>query len=144
MKTTDPPIIISQSFSETRKDLWAALTEVEHMREWFFAEIPDFKAEVGFMTNFDLSNESRTFPHYWKVLAVEPEQSILVQWHFEGYPGMSTVEFSIEGNGKNHTVTVTAMAREDFDDRIPEFKRESAEGGWKYFMNDRLKAYFSD
>jgi hypothetical protein len=33
------------------------------------------------------------------------------------------------------------VAREDFMDGIPEFKRESGLAGWEYFLNKSLKDY---
>jgi len=68
-----------------------------------FEVIPDFKAEVGFATQFDISNEQRLFPHIWKVVKVIPNKKIVVHWTFGGYPGSSNVHFDIiSENDKKH------------------------------------------
>jgi len=38
-------------------------------------------------------------------------------------------------------LTLTTQITEDFDDSIPEFKRESCIGGWNYFLKERLFNY---
>ena len=141
MKAIDKPIIITVDINASRINIWSALTELNLMRQWFFDNIPDFKAKVGFQTTFDIHNEGRLFRHEWKVLEVQPEQSITTQWTFEGYEGVSHVTFSIDGIGPSHAVTVKAWAVEDHDTSIPEFRRESGVGGWTFFMNERLKGF---
>ena len=139
MKKQDPPIVITQTMRASRHKIWAALTEVEHMRQWFFEQIPAFVAEVGFETVFDVKAETRVFPHHWKVIEVIPQKSITTQWQYGGYEGICTVTFRIEGEGPTHDVTVEAKVIEDFDSSIPEFRRESAIGGWTYFIKQQLK-----
>ncbi|MBT8195138.1 MAG: SRPBCC domain-containing protein [Bacteroidia bacterium] len=144
MKTTDPPIITEQEFNKSIDEVWNAITDVEQMREWFFENIPAFEPVVGFETLFDVKSEVRTFPHAWKVTAVSPQKSITVNWKFNGYQGDSNVTFDLSEISGKTKITVTAKVTEDFDETIPEFKRESAVEGWKYFINNRLKIYLDE
>lgn len=141
MLTTDPPIIVEQELTAPTSEIWSALTDLKEMHQWYFDILPDFKAEVGFETNFDLSHEGRLFPHVWKVVEVVPEKKLVVRWTFTGYPGSSDVSFEIFPQGDNNMVRLTAKAIEDHDQSIPEFRRESGVGGWEYFIKDRLKKY---
>lgn len=52
MKTTDEQVIVEHNFNTTIEQLWDTITKPEKMRQWFFDNIPDFKAEVGFETQF--------------------------------------------------------------------------------------------
>jgi len=63
MKTSEPPVIVSQNFSQSLETVWNAITDVALMRQWFFDNIPDFKAEVGFQTKFNVKALSRDFLH---------------------------------------------------------------------------------
>lgn len=144
MKISEPPIITVQEFNQSIADVWSALTDIKHMRNWFFENIPAFEPVVGFETLFDVKSEERTFPHAWKVTEVIPQKSIIVNWKYIGYQGDSNVTFSLDENNNKTTLTVSAKVTEDFDDKIPEFKRESGEEGWKYFINNRLKMYMND
>jgi hypothetical protein len=48
---------------------------------------------------------------------------------------------SLDKLGNLTKLTLTARVVEDFDDSIPEFKRESCVAGWNYFIKERLSDY---
>jgi len=141
MLKSEPPIVVEQPLSASVEVIWAALTEPDQMRQWFFEVMPDFKAEVGFETKFDLSNEGRDFPHIWKVVEVVPNEKLVVNWTFGGYEGSSNVHFEIVPAEEANVVRLTTEVLEDFLQDIPEFKRESGVGGWEYFINGQLKTF---
>lgn len=141
MKKTDPPVVVSQYLEISSEELWNALTKPDEMRLWFFDNMPDFKAEVDFQTQFPVQSEERIFTHLWKVVKVEPERLLIVNWKYTEYPGDANVHFIIEKTNTGCQLTVKTEVLEDFQDDIPEFKRESCLGGWKYFINDSLVNY---
>jgi len=53
------------------------------------------------------------------------------------------VIFELTGIGNKTKLTVTNIVTQDFDDSIPEFKRESCIGGWNYFIKERLVQFLS-
>ncbi len=139
MKTSESPIIISQIFDNSAKSLWKVLTERDEMIQWFFENIPDFEPKVGFETSFIVENECRIFRHCWKIIEVDTYKKISYNWKYEGYAGDSNVTFELEElDGKTH-LTLTHEVIEDFPADIPEFRRESCQGGWEYFINERLR-----
>lgn len=143
MKKTDPPVVVTHMFPVDASILWAALTDAAQLRQWFFDNIPEFTAVVGFKTHFDVSTGERTFPHLWEVIAVEPNRLLTHRWEYGGYDGVCTIDFLLEPNHGKTRLTVTATVLEDFDDQIPEFKRESCVGGWQYFIQESLAKYLS-
>ena len=46
MKSNEEPIVVEDEFDNSLETVWAAITELEHMREWYFENIPCFKPEV--------------------------------------------------------------------------------------------------
>lgn len=138
MKKNDPPIVVEQEFSISSKQLWTYLTEPKFMKQWFFEQMKDFKAEKGFTTDFVVSHEDRVFPHIWKVVDVKDRELLSVEWTYEGYIGRSEVRFIVEGNEKASKIRVETLIHEDFPQDVPEFKRESCQAGWKYFIQERL------
>ena len=94
MKKGDPPIIVEQSFAVSAEAVWRAITDVDQMRQWYFENIPDFRAEVGFETRFEIRNEGRVFLHQWKVTEVVSLRKIEYDWTYAGYSGefLSTFE----------------------------------------------------
>jgi uncharacterized protein YndB with AHSA1/START domain len=135
------PVVVNESFSISRKKLWDIITQPHHMTKWFFENIPNFMAEVGFETAFDVKSDTRVFPHQWKITEVIPHQKIVYDWHYEGYDGRSIVSFELEDDGLNTQLVVTHINTQPYDESIPEFKQESCNQGWNYFIKDRLKSY---
>jgi len=141
MKATDPPVVVEQTFSAPIDKVWRALTDPDWMRQWYFDNIPGFKAEPGFETRFLVSNEGRDFPHVWKVTAAEPGRKLAYDWSYDGYEGDAFVVFELSPQGSTTALKLTMTVRESFPDEIPEFRRESCIAGWNYFLKDRLRAF---
>ena len=141
MKKGDPPVVVEQILNAPVPVVWRAISEVDQMTQWYFENIPEFKAEVGFSTRFDVENEGRVFPHLWTVTEVVSQRKLVYDWRFDGYEGDSYVVFELSDQGDRTKVTVSAHVRESFQDGIPEFTRENCTGGWKYFIQQRLKEY---
>lgn len=138
MKTTGQPIVVQIQLNVPPKEIWKAITYKDQMIQWFFENIPDFKAEVGFTTRFNVQTENHIFPHLWKITMVIPEQKIVYDWRYENFVGAAKVTFEITPNQGQRKLTVTSTVIEDFEDNIAEFERNSCLAGWKYFIEDRL------
>jgi|GEM_PF-153803 len=134
------PIAVSNQINCSVEKAWSALTELNEMHKWYFEQLPAFKAELGFATEFVIHNEDRTFTHQWKVTDVKPNKSISYTWKYAEYKGISRAIFVITPREQGVEVSVTCTGLETFPDDIPEFRDESCRNGWKYFMN-RLKEY---
>mgnify|MGYP006294161757 CR=1 FL=1 len=144
MKSTDPPIVKEQSFSTSVDELWKAISELEQMKQWFFDNIPSFKAEVGFSTSFVVENQGRVFLHRWMITEVVPLKKIAYNWRYEGYPGDAAVIFELqEDQGQTH-LRVKHIVLEDYPPDIPEFARKNCDEGWTYFIQKRLKQYLTE
>ncbi|NND62671.1 MAG: SRPBCC domain-containing protein [Flavobacteriaceae bacterium] len=141
MKATEPPVIVEESFECSSEVLWEALTNPDKMKEWYFDNIPDFRPEIGFETRFPVHVEDRTYTHIWNISEVIPEKKLVHSWRFEEHPGDAFVSFEIFSEANGSKLKLTNTVTEDFPDDIPEFRRESCEEGWKYFIKQRLKEY---
>jgi uncharacterized protein YndB with AHSA1/START domain len=144
MKTSEPPVIVLQHFSQPLETVWKAITEVSQMRQWFFENIPNFKAEIGFQTAFDVQATTRVFTHQWTIKGVLPLQKIIYNWKYKDFTGDSFVTFELQEKEDGTLLTVTTAVIEDFPDDIPEFTRESCLQGWTYFIKERLVHYMED
>ncbi|MEH0154048.1 SRPBCC domain-containing protein [Limibacter armeniacum] len=143
MKDEAQPITVKQTFKAPIKTVWKAITEVEQMRLWFFEDIKAFEPEVGFETQFDVAVEDKVFPHLWKIMEVVPEQKITYNWKYKGFKGDSWVTFELSEFDSGTQVLLTHIGMESFPQEIPEFSRESCQGGWEYFIQQQLKAYLN-
>lgn len=144
MKTTDEPIVVQQSYPVDQATLWNAISQVEHLQQWFFEQITDFKPEVGHETRFDVTTEEGVrFPHVWQVTESDSPERLRMKWFYEGYDGVADVCFEIlsSNNDSSSELRVTAIAVEDFSQDVPEFLRESAVAGWNFLVKESLKDY---
>ncbi|NNK83795.1 MAG: SRPBCC domain-containing protein [Flavobacteriaceae bacterium] len=143
MKVTDEPVIVTQLFKCSKERLWKAITEYDKMLKWFFEEIPDFKAEVDFITSFNVKAPSQDFYHLWEIIEVIPFKKIVYNWKYKDFKGDSNVTFNLLEKGHSTLLILTTEILEDFNDSIPEFTRDSCENGWKYFVQERLVSYLN-
>ena len=141
MKKAEAPVIVEDSFNASIEKVWKAITDLNEMKLWYFDNIDSFKAKVGGKSRFAVQSEGRTFTHIWEVTEVTVPNLITYNWKYEEYPGDSFVSFELfEQEGRTKLV-LTATVVEDFDDSILEFKRESCQKGWEYFICFRLVEY---
>ena len=123
------PIVVEQTFNTTIKIVWSAITEIDQMRQWFFNNIEDFKAEIGFKTQFNVTSEKRNFLHLWTITEVEPFKKIVYNWKYKEYSGNSFVYFELFEEKNKTKLKVTSIVTEAFPKNIPEFEPESCRAG---------------
>lgn len=136
-------ISVEQSLECSPEEAWEALTNPAYMREWFFEQMPDFEAKVGFTTRFDVQGESLVFDHNWEVIEVIEGESITVSWKYPPHTGEGIVKYEIAPQGSGTLARVTSSGIESFPQDVPEFRPESCRAGWEYFFQGRLAAYIN-
>lgn len=141
MNNGEKPVIVEQSFNLSVAELWKVITELNHMTKWFFENIQDFRAEVGFETQFNVNSGERNFMHLWKITEVVPFEKIVYSWQYEGYEGESFVSFETFISEAGSCLRLSHQVIKSFPQSIPEFQRESCQEGWEYFICKRLKSY---
>jgi uncharacterized protein YndB with AHSA1/START domain len=143
MRKDEEPIVVEQIYDASIEAVWNALTQIDQMQQWYFENIPSFKPEVGFETQFNVRSQDRDFLHMWKVTEVVPLKMIKYNWKFEGYPGDSFVVFELSKQNNMTKLRLTHEVQESFPDDIPEFKRESGVAGWTFFIKQSLKEFLA-
>ena len=141
MKEDNNPIVVEELFNQPVNKVWKTITDVSEMRHWFFDNIPDFNAEVGFYIEFNVSSGERNFGHQWKITEVEPLKKIVYDWSYAEYTGKGIVVFELFENKNQTKLRVTSYNMDSFPKDIPEFKRESCTAGWNYFIKQNLKDF---
>ena len=140
MSEVSQPVVVAQTCEATCEQVWEALTSREQMVQWYFEDIPAFEPEVGFSTEFVVQSEDRVFTHLWKVTESNPGRTVAYDWSYREWEGNAKVTFDLEPTETGCCVTLTCEGVETFTADIPEFKRESCEGGWQYFLG-QLKTF---
>lgn len=135
------PIIVQQAVSASTERCWLAITDPDEMREWYFAEIREFDPKPGFVAEFTVTADGRDFVHLWEVTEVVTGRQLSHGWHYRGVVGDGSVTWEIAPDPDGALVTLTCRGIETFPADDPMFTREACEDGWRYFVNERLKAY---
>jgi len=135
------PIVVEQDFDAPIEALWFAITDRDQMVQWYFAEIGAFVPEVGFETEFSVPVEGDDIVHRWAVIDVVPLQRLTHTWRFDGIPGDGAVTWEISERGSGSALRLTNTGLETFPQDNPLFTREACEGGWRYFIGQRLKGF---
>lgn len=130
-------IVIQQDFPISRSILWAYLTEIKHMQQWFFAELDDFEAILGFQTAFTFKYEGKIFTHQWDIRALVPNEKLVLGWQYAEYPGDSTACFELKDTGQGCQLLLTATIIAPFPE-IKEFSQDSMKAGWTGLVSERL------
>ena len=134
-------VIITQTFETSVVKVWNAITDLNEMKLWYFGNIDVFRAESGCKSRFEVQSGERVFTHLWEVIEVDARKRLVVNWKYAEYPGDSVVVFELKEKANETELTLTMKVLEDFPDDIPEFKRESCQAGWEFFIQQRLKSY---
>jgi uncharacterized protein YndB with AHSA1/START domain len=130
------PVIIERSLNAPVETVWKAITDVDHMRQWYFATLDSFKPEVGFETQFNVRHNEKDYLHIWKITEVVPGKKITCNWKLGGKPGDSFVTFELFAEGNKTKLKLTHKGLETF---IPESNPDLARGnfvqGWTHFSS---------
>jgi uncharacterized protein YndB with AHSA1/START domain len=131
-------VVIERTLQAPVAKVWQALTDINELRQWlpFF---PDFKAEVGFATEFDLGPDAgHQYHHHVKVLEVIDGQKLSYTWDYGGMSDGSSVTFELFAEGETTKLVLTAdFIRIPGD--VPHFLQDASKG-WNYTA-DSLKKF---
>jgi uncharacterized protein YndB with AHSA1/START domain len=131
MRTTNEPaeaVIIERTFNAPVARVWAALTDVEEMRKWYF-DLKEFKPEVGFEFEFVVEHEGDRYHHLCRVTEAIPQKKIAYTWRYKDEPGDSLVSFELFPEGNKTRLKLTHEGLETFP-KTPTYARNRFEAGW--------------
>lgn len=128
------PVVIEKELNASAEEVWAALTEYDQMKQWYF-DLPGFKAEKGYEFEFLAGDDQKKFKHLCKVTAAVPQKKLAYTWRYEGYPGDSEVSFDLTPSGDKTKLIITHTGIETIAPGNKDFDKENFRGGWTHFGN---------
>jgi len=132
-------VVVEQTLDAPVARVWAALTDVGQMRQWYF-DLKEFKPEIGFEFEFVVEHEGNIYHHLCKVTEVIPEKKIAYTWRYKGEPGDSLVSFELFDEGDKTRVKLTHTGIETFP-KTPAYARKNFEAGWTAIIGTELKQF---
>ncbi len=125
------PLVVERELAAPADVVWQALTDLAHLRRWYFPQLSAFAARVGFETAFTVTHAGRDFVHRWRVTAVVPFQRLAYAWSYAGYPGDSVVTFYLTPTAAGTRLTVVHRGLASFQpERHPELAAANFRAGW--------------
>jgi uncharacterized protein YndB with AHSA1/START domain len=140
-QTHDPAeaVIMERILNAPVGRVWAALTEVDQMREWYF-DLKEFIPRVGFEFEFVVEHEGNRYHHLCRITEVIPERKISYTWRYQGDPGNSLVMFELFPDGNKTRLKLTHTGIETFP-KTPAYARKNFETGWNVLIGSELKQF---
>ncbi|MGS2739370.1 SRPBCC family protein [Sinomicrobium sp. M5D2P17] len=131
------PLIIERIFNAPIEKVWKALTDKDHMKQWYF-DLEEFSLEVGFEFSFMAGKDEKKYLHLCKITEVIENKKIAYTWRYKGYAGNSQVIFELFPEGDRTKLRLTHEGLETFPESNPDLSRENFNYGWTYFIGTAL------
>ena len=132
-------VILERTFDAPVERVWAALTDVDQMREWYF-DLKEFKPQVGFEFEFIVEHEGTSYHHLCRVTDVVSQKKIAYTWRYKGEPGDSLVTLELFPEGNKTRLKLTHSGIETFP-KTPAYARKNFEAGWSAIVGTELKKF---
>lgn len=135
------PIIIERNFTASVVKIWQALTSRHEMAKWYF-NLKEFKPEVGFEFSFTGGpSPERQYLHICVITEVEYCKKLVYSWRYDGYEGISYVNFELFREGDTTRLKLTHTGLETFPQNNPDFAKNNFVTGWTDIIARSLKEY---
>ena len=134
------PIIIEKVYNASIEKVWAALTDNDLMKQWYF-NLVAFKPEVGFEFQFSGGPDGRTYLHLCKVTEVIAEKKITYSWRYDGYEGNSFVTFELFPEDGKTKLKLTHAGLHTFPASNPDLAKHNFVAGWTHIIGTSLKEF---
>lgn len=137
------PFTIERIFNAPVSDVWAALTQKDLMKEWYF-DLAEFKPEVGFKFEFTGGpTPERQYLHVCEILEVIPEKKLKHSWSYDGYEGNSILTFELFAEGDKTKLVLTHEGLETFPASNSDFALSNFAEGWTYIIHTSLENFLT-
>jgi len=136
-------LIIERTFPVTSEKIWKAITDKEAMEKWYF-DLQEFKPEPGFEFCFwGGPTEDRQYLHICTITEVITEKKLSYSWKYEGYEGITVVNFELFEEGNQTRLKLTHEGLDTFPANNPDFARKNFEEGWTWIIGTALNDFLS-
>lgn len=133
-------IIIERKINAPVERVWKALTDIHKLQQWC-SFWPDFKAEVGFKTEFMLGpDKQHKYLHHVEVQEVIPNRRLAYAWDYGGMSPNSRVSFKLVREGDATRLMLTCDIDPLPSDRL-DFMA-GTEAGWNFTVEE-LETYLN-
>ena len=144
MQTTND-IILEKIYKAPIALVWKAITEEEHMRNWYFDFHNSFQLTVG--SHFEWYGgdpKGKQWLHRGEMLEIVPNKKLVHSWTYPGYSGKAIAYWELSEVDTNTTkLNFRFEFAEPFDANEPELVRGNFVMGWNELILNSLEQYLN-
>lgn len=132
------PVQISTKVKAPIEKVWAALTDPQRMRQWYF-DIDRESLQDGDTFKFYEPGDKKEFLHECLILEMKAPSKFRHTWAYpELSKGSSTVNWDLESDGDQTEVILTHEGIEHLYDGGKAIAKEDFIAGWTEILNNEL------
>jgi uncharacterized protein YndB with AHSA1/START domain len=144
---TEHSISLETTIEASPTEVWAALTDLSQVQEWFFPEIGALEPRIGFEHQFAVEVGGQSINHSLLVRQVVQDRRLVLHWGYPDHvPGRADVSWDLSAEGGSTRVRFHQRPDAFFffyqsGDGL--FSRKAAVAGWNHFL-DALKQHVEE
>lgn len=134
-------IHIEITYHAPTSEVWAALTNKERIREWFF-DVSDFEVKPGIEFEFKKPGFKREFLHRCRILDAKDNEKLQYTWAYPGLmDGESVVTWELIPRGNATSLRLTHEDLSLHKEGGESFTLKRFESGWGDILGKSLASY---
>lgn len=138
------PIVLEKNFDVPITKVWNAITNNNEMKKWYF-DLEEFKPEIGIKFQFTGGpSPEKQYLHLCEITEIIPEKKLAYSWKYDGYSGISYVNFEFSSKNNQTRLTLTHTGIETFPKNNSDFAIENFIKGWNEILSTSLKNYLEN
>ncbi len=137
------PLLLKREFAVSREKLWAALTDNEALKAWYFDFKGKFKLQLGHEFEWEAGPpDGKKWLHRGRILKFVPEELLVHSWEYPGYSGQARLSWELSEVTKDRThLQLQFDFVQPFDFNVEALRRKHFNEGWQYIIFTALPDY---
>lgn len=138
-------IVLEKTYNAPIALVWSAITEEQHMRNWYFDFHNSFQLTVGSHFEWHGGDPKGTqWLHRGEMLEVVPNKKLVHSWTYPGYSGKAIAYWELtEGDANTTKLNFRFEFAEPFDANEPALVCGNFVMGWNELINKSLEDYLN-
>lgn len=138
-------ITLEKTYNAPIALVWAAITEEQHMCNWYFDFKGQFQLEIGHSFDWYAGDlKDKQWLHRGEMLEIIPNKKLVHTWTYPGYSGQAIAYWELtEIDASKTKLNFRFEFAEPFDANEPALMRNNFVNGWNELILNSLEQYLN-
>lgn len=138
-------IVLEKTYNAPISLVWQAITEEQHMRNWYFDFKGQFQLEIGHTFDWYAGDlKDKQWLHRGEMLEIVPNKKLVHTWAYPGYAGKAIAYWELsEVDAATTKLNFRFEFAEPFDVNEPALVRDNFVNGWNELILNSLEQYLN-